>query len=261
MKNILEVEKLTKDFTSPLFFADLIKFNFKRAKPTRALEDISFSLETGKILGVLGPNGAGKTTLLKTIATLMLPDKGRITIGGLKVGENDERIKSLIGLATSEERSFYWRLTGMQNLEFFAALYGLSKEQTKQRIADLFRIFKINYAHKRFDFYSTGMKIKFSLIRALLHNPQILLLDEPTKSLDYNASAEVRNFIKSAARNNTTIIFASHNLEEAQGLCELFLLLNNGRICAFGSISDLRRQVNSPNASLAQIYLKLTQNA
>jgi len=260
MENILEVEKLSKDFIPPLSLVELIKLNFRHRKPVRALEDISFSIKKSAVLGVLGPNGAGKTTLLKIIATLILSDKGKVSVKGYDSGKDDEMIKSLIGLVTTEERSFYWRLTGRQNLELFAALYGLSNKETKSVINRLLKLFKVDYADRRFDSYSTGMKRKFAIIRALLHNPEILLLDEPTKSLDYNSALELRNFIKNQASEGKTIILATHNIEEAANLCGLFMVLNKGRAYGFGTLGELSRE-SGLSASLPEIYLKLTKDA
>jgi len=256
----IEIKQLTKDFIPSLSFRKLLRLDFKHTRPTRALEDISFSLKKGEILGVLGPNGAGKTTLLKIIATLVLPDKGIVIISRNKVGKDDEKIKFLIGLATSEERSFYWRLTGKQNLEFFASLYDLNKRQSESRIQHLLKLFNIDYINKRFDSYSAGMKRNLSIVRALLHNPEILLLDEPTKSLDYNSACQLRNFIKKETQQGRTIICATHNMEEAEDLCNLFLILHKGRIYGLGSLEELRKKINSSSATLSEIYLRLTQN-
>ena len=256
---ILEVEKLTKIFYPALSFTDLAKFNFGRKKPVTALNNISFSLNKGKILGILGPNGAGKTTLLKIISSLIVPDKGEITLGQYTAGKNDNEIKSIIGLASCEERSFYWRLTGNQNLQFFAALYGLNKKQTESRIQELLDIFSIGYQDKRFYSYSTGMKRKFALMRALLHNPEILLLDEPTKSLDYNSACELRKLIKTIANEGKTIIIATHNMNEAQELCDLFMILKKGNIYGLGPLKELSKKTGSQSLGLTDIYLKLTE--
>ena len=258
--NYIEVEQLSKEFIPPLSFSKLLKLDFKHGKPTRSLVDISFSLPKGQVLGILGPNGAGKTTLLKIIATLILPDGGKVIISDNIVGKDDEKIKSLIGLATSEERSFYWRLTGIQNLNFYARLYGLNKSQTVSRIDQLFKLLDVDYADRRFDFYSAGMKRKLALIRALLHNPEILLLDEPTKSLDYNSACQLQNFIKNEAQKGKTIILATHNMEEAENLCNLFMILHQGHIYGLGTLEKLRKNINSSSASLREIYLKLTEN-
>ena len=257
MPSVLEVKSITKDFTAPLSFAQLVKFDFGHRPPTRALEDVSFSLERGKILGILGPNGAGKTTLLKIISTLILPDKGSISVNG---HYREDEIKSSVGLVIEEERSFYWQLTGKQNLEFFAAMYGLDKKTAKDRIDGLFGLFGIDYAEKRFGKYSTGMKRRFALMRGLIHDPQLLLLDEPTRSLDHTTALELRNFIKEklVGREGKTAIFTTHNMNEASDVCDLFIILNKGRIRAMGTQDQLRHQIGERSASMDEIFVKLT---
>jgi len=259
MNCILEVDKLTKDFIPPLSFSKLIKFGFKYRKPTRALEDISFSLKKGQILGILGPNGAGKTTLLKIIATLILPDKGSVIVDSYYLGVDDDKIKSLIGMVSSQERSFYWRLTGRQNLEFFATMYGL--KNPKNKLEELFDLFEIDYQDNRFDSYSTGMKQKFALIRGLLNDPELLLLDEPTKSLDYTTALNLRNFIKEnlVSKKEKTVIFTTHNMDEALDFCDLFMILHKGKLFALGTLDELRTKINNPTASLGEIFVKLTK--
>ncbi|MCP4650963.1 MAG: ABC transporter ATP-binding protein [PVC group bacterium] len=256
--SILTVETITKLFYPAVSFGDIIKHKQKSA--VTALKDVSFSLEPGKITGLLGANGAGKTTLLKTISTLILPDVGRIKIKNYSAGTHDREIKSLLGLASNEERSFYWRLTGKQNLEFFSTLYGLDKQRTKKRIDELFSMFKINYQDKRFDTYSAGMKRKFALIRALLHNPEILLLDEPMKSLDYQSVQSLKQHIKELSNTGKTILLATHNIPEAETLCDIFIILDNGQIQECGTLSQLREKTNLQDASLSDIYQKVTKN-
>jgi ABC-2 type transport system ATP-binding protein len=253
----LEIKNLTKVFIPPLSLGDLARFHFKRTSLT-ALRNISFSLEKGRILGILGPNGSGKTTLLKIIATLILPDEGTVAVGGYRLGEDDKKIKALIGLVTSEERSFYWRLSGLQNLEFFATLYGLSREQITLRIKQHLDLFGITYENKRFDAYSSGMKRKFAIIRALLHKPEIVLFDEPTRSLDYKSFCELQSIIKDIAKREKTVIFATHNLKEAQDLCNIFMILDKGILKGIGTLDELRKEVEDGSASLSEIYLKLT---
>ncbi len=252
---LLEVKNLTKIFNPSRSFFERGETSFKNRQPTVALKDLSFSLKKGRILGIIGPNGAGKTTLLKIISTIIIPDKGTVVINNFSLGIDDEKIKPLIGIASPEERSFYWRLTGRQNLDFYAAMYGLSRESAGSRIAELLDQFKISYADKRFDIYSTGMKKKFSLIRALLHSPRLLLLDEPTKSLDYNCARELRTMIKTIAQQGTTTIIATHDINEAQNLCGLFLIIKKGVNIGYGSLKTLQETSNCASANLSDIYL------
>lgn len=261
MNHILEVDRLTKDFKPPLTNRQFFTLQFIGRKPVRALEDISFSLQKGKILGVLGPNGAGKTTLLKIIATLILPNKGSVTVNGCRVGMDDKKVKSYIGIVLSPERSFYWRLTGRQNLEFFAALYGLSSKETKSRLEELCQLLEVDYQDKRFDLYSSGMQQKFALMRTLIHDPELLLLDEPTKGLDYKTSLNLKKFIKEdlVQKQGKTVLFTTHRMEEAPDFCDQFLILNKGKSYGMGTLEQLRKNTNSPSASFGEIFLKLTE--
>ena len=247
---MLKVIGITKDFTPPLDLRSFLTLNFRRGPAVRALDNVSFSLPQGSVLAVLGPNGAGKTTLLKIIATLILPEKGSVYVDGLRPDQDEDRFKSAIGLVVSSERSFYWRLTGRQNLEYFAAMYGLTGERARARISELFRLFKIDYQDKRFDSYSAGMQQKFGLIRALLHDPKLLLLDEPAKSLDYTAARDFKDFIKDqlVKRQEKTVLFTTHHMDEITGFADLFMVLHKGNISAFGPLP----------ANPAEIFTRLT---
>lgn len=255
MNNAVEVINLSKNF-------NVCGFIRHKRIVTAALSDVSLAVKTGECVAILGPNAAGKTTLLKILSCLILPDKGEVFIGGHPLSSNEVKTKSLVGLVTGEERSFYWRLTGRQNLEFFAALYGLGKNEFKKRADELFTILQLDpqMQHKRFDSYSSGIKQKFALIRALLHNPELLLLDEPFKSLDYNAAIHLKNFIKDdlVQKQKKTVIFTTHHMDEAIDFCDRFLILHKGKIFAFGTLDELRQKIGTPSARLGEIFLKLT---
>ncbi|MFH1507843.1 MAG: ABC transporter ATP-binding protein [Candidatus Omnitrophota bacterium] len=258
----IKIEQLSKSFTCPLSFGNLLCLNLKH-RPVSALKDVSFSLNKGEMLGILGPNGAGKTTLLKIISSLILPDKGAATIGGYCLGRDDAKIKSIIGLVSSAERSFYWRLTGRQNLEFFAVMYGLNRKQIQTKTTELFSLLEIDsaQANKRFDSYSTGMRQKFSLVRALLSEPEILLLDEPSKSLDYKTASDFRNFIKEhlVKQQGKTVVFTTHHMDEALEFGKQFMILDKGKVLALGTLDELRKNIANQQASLAEIFMTLTQ--
>ncbi|MFA6216200.1 MAG: ABC transporter ATP-binding protein [Candidatus Omnitrophota bacterium] len=259
MNPILEVNAITKNFFSPPSFKQLFRGNKKKETPVRALENISFSLKPGEIISLLGPNGAGKTTLLKIIVKLLLPDQGSIIVNGYTSEVNDEKIKSTLGIATSAERSFYARLSGRQNLEFFAALYGLNKKQTKNKIQELGGFFNAHYLDKRFDTYSAGMQQTLGLIRGLMHEPKLLLLDEPTKSLDYISTQHLHGFIRDLSKQyGTAIIMTTHRMDEAAHFAGLIMILDKGRLRAFGSRDEIRKQIAQPHATLEEIFTRLT---
>jgi ABC-2 type transport system ATP-binding protein len=253
MPSILQVNNVCKDFLAASW-SGFRKFRIQ------ALSNVSCQINQGDCLAILGPNGAGKTTLLKIIATLVLPDAGEVWLDHFQLGQDDSKIKSLIGLAASEERSFYWRLTGRQNLELFAALYGLGRKTAQERIKILSTRFQIDFLDKRFDILSTGMQRKMALLRALLHDPKILLLDEPTKSLDYTSARELREFIRQEAGCGRTIVLTTHDIAEAESLAHNFLFLKQGQVLSQGTLDNIRQKQGMRLASLSDLYLELTRH-
>jgi len=227
------------------------------------LSDIHFSIERPQVVGLIGPNGAGKSTLLRVLSSLVLVDSGHISICGYRLdqGSRQERqLKACLGLVTPEERSFYWRLSGRQNLDLFAVLFGLDKETADERIKKLFECFRISNGHQRFDTYSTGIKRKFALMRALLHSPKMVLLDEPTKSLDLQTTTELRRIITGMPAAGQTVLMATHDLGEAQEICDRLLILCHGKLVGQGTLEELRTTAGNPSATLKEIYRGLTQN-
>jgi len=247
----ITIRGLSYSFTAPLQLG-------ARPPKTTALNNINLVLDKEKRVALLGENGAGKTTLLRILATSIIPSRGQVTIGQFTVGKDDTAIKSLTGFAPNDDRSFYWRLTGRQNLAFFAALYGLSPRDIPSKIGSLLSEFRVGYADRRFDTYSTGMKRKFALMRAMLHGPDLLLLDEPTKSLDHSSSQRLRTHIEDRTTQNQTVLIATHDLDEAEHLCDYFIMLHRGHVRDHGSLEDLRRRSKPGASSLKSIYLELT---
>jgi ABC-2 type transport system ATP-binding protein len=236
----ISVDHLSK--TYPIAFLRLKKLLRRKFKPpVEALREISFAINEGEIFGLIGPNGAGKTTLTKIIATLIQPTSGTVVVKGHDTVSDDESVRRNVGLSGAEERSFYWRLTTEQNLLFFARLHGLNGRAAKKRIAELLELMELSeLAGRRFAELSTGNKQRLSVARAMLSNPQVLLLDEPTRSLDPIAAARMRSLIKSLATNNTTIFLTSHNLAEVEELCDRVAIISKGEIRALDSPQNLR---------------------
>ena len=238
----ISISNLSK--TYPVSFPRL-RALFRRPvkSPVEALRHVSFEVYTGEIFGLIGRNGAGKTTLAKIVATLVQPTEGTVAVRGFDSVRDDEHVRRQIGLASAEERSFYWRLTAEQNLLFFARLHGLADREAKRRIQELFARLELEDAsRRRFGELSSGNKQRLSIARALLASPPVLLLDEPTRSLDPLAAARMREMIKSLAEQDppTTILFTSHNLAEVETLCGRVAIISRGRIRAIDTPASLR---------------------
>lgn len=249
----ISIKNLSK--TYPVPFVRLKAFLRRKSKaPVEALRDVSFEVRRGEIFGLIGRNGAGKTTLTKIVATLVQPTSGTVAVNGFDSVKNDELVRMQIGLAGAEERSFYWRLTSEQNLLFFARLYGMKDREANKRIAMLFSQLELGEtARKRFGELSTGNKQRLAVARALLPSPPVLLLDEPTRSLDPLAASKMRTMIKLLSQQSppATILFTSHNLEEVETLCDRVAIISSGEIRAIDSPKNLR-SINS-DAEVARL--------
>ena len=228
--------------------------------PVCALRDLDLTVRRGEILGLIGTNGAGKTTLLKILATLILPTAGHVTVDGHDVAREADRVKAMVGLVTGDERSFYWRLTGRQNLEFFAAFQGLGARAARDRIEHLRRQLGLDGLDRHFGVCSTGMRHRLAIARALLRQPGILLLDEPTRSVDPLAAGGLRRLIQEVlvAQTGCTAVLATHNLEEAEELCDRIAVLHEGRLVGCGTVEELRQRSGRHDTTLAGIFAHLT---
>jgi ABC-2 type transport system ATP-binding protein len=212
-----------------------------------ALKGVSFSVKSGEILGVVGPNGAGKTTLLRILANLLEADSGRIRLCGQELN-GECHLRAKIGYVSNDERSFFWRLTGTQNLEFFARLYGISKVEARKSIKQLLGLFDLEgIADQLFRDYSTGTRKKFAIARALLHQPRILLLDEVTNSLDSASSQSVKSLVRKyvSKKYGCSGVWSTHRFEEIFEICDKVLIIRKGQVKFLGSVSDLRAKYGS----------------
>jgi ABC-2 type transport system ATP-binding protein len=242
-KAVVSVDHISKTYPVPfLRLKKALRRTFK--PPVEAVRDVSFEVREGEIFGLIGPNGAGKTTLTKMIATLIQPTEGNVIVKGLDSVRDDVAVRRNVGLAGAEERSFYWRLTAEQNLLFFARLHGLSGDQAMRRIFELLQMLQLeDSARKRFAELSTGNKQRLAVARAMLADPPVLLLDEPTRSLDPLAAARMRATIKSLAQDETkrvTVFLTSHNLAEVEELCDRVAIISKGEIKALDAPRNLR---------------------
>lgn len=223
----------------------------EKLKKVQALKGVSLEIQTGEIFGLLGPNGAGKTTLIKILATLILPDSGSGSICGYDLFRQSHHVRHMIGLVNTSERSFYWRLTGRQNLDFFATLYDLRGQHAKNRITELLHFVGLqDMADMPFMKYSSGQKQRLAIARALLATPEVLLMDEPTNSLDPIAASEIRKFTKEelVVQQGKTVLWCTHNLKEAEEMCSRLSIIHKGRVIASGSLEYMKSLI-SPESS------------
>lgn len=213
-----------------------------------ALRDVSFAVAPGTLSGLFGPNGAGKSTLIRILATLIIPTGGTAQVLGYDVRRAPAQVRASIGLVSSNENSFYGRLSGQRNLEFFAALQNLDLATARQRAARLLEMFELQTAAGRpFQSYSTGMRQKLNIIRALLHNPPVLFLDEPTKGMDIATSERVHRLLRQelVERQGKTILLTTHDLDEMETLCDQVAILEQGALRAVGAPADLIKQASA----------------
>lgn len=213
-------------------FTSLVKAPFTSVR-VPALVDVTLEAAEGEVLGLVGRNGAGKTTLMEILATLLLPDTGSALLRGRDVVAEAASVRSLIGYAPSNSDTLYARLTGVANLRFFAWLRGVDPARIDSRIDELFELVGLRRAQdERFERYSDGMKARLSLARALLADPPVLLLDEPTRSLDPLLQREIRCFMRDTLAKGLgkTLLLVTHSLEEAASVCDRVVILDEGRV-------------------------------
>jgi ABC-2 type transport system ATP-binding protein len=243
--NAIEAERLTKRFRLLNSYRDLLRYPGRQ--PTKlAVDEMTFTVERGELFGLLGENGAGKTTLIRMLSTTLLPTSGRAVVAGYDVVAEPHRVRRLIGLVTGDERSFYWRLTGRQNLVFFATLYHLPRREMQPRIDVVLGTLGIKqYADRPFNTYSSGTRQKFAIARGLLTDPQLLFLDEPTRSLDPMAADDLRRYISEhiVGELGRTVLLATHTLAEAESICSRVGIVRHGRLVAIGSMDELRMRM------------------
>ncbi len=224
-QNAIVVENIGRTYTSS-------KGVFKRTHNTiTALNDVSLSVPHGELFGLLGPNGAGKTTLTKILTTILLPTSGRAEVLGLDVAKDFAKLRPRIGIIFGGERGLYWRLSGQENMEYFASLYKVPPAVAKERIPQLLkRVGLSGRENERVEGYSRGMKQRLHIARGLIHDPDILFLDEPTIGLDPVAARDLRLVIRELQAAGKTIFLTSHYMFEMDELCDRVAVLKKGKI-------------------------------
>ena len=236
-------------------FLDVIRNSRKRNVLT-TLSGVNLRVKEGEVLGLLGPNGAGKSTLIKILCTLILPTVGEAYVNGYNVVKEGQQARSSIGFITTDERSFYWRLSGRENLQFFATLHNMPQSQVKARVEELLDVVHLkNRADEPFLNYSAGMKQRMAIARGLLNDPKVLFMDEPTRSLDPGAAKSLRDFIKDhiVTERGKTVLISTHQLDEAEQLCDTIAILDEGRIKVQGSPGELKKSL-SESSTLGDVF-------
>ena len=238
---MLVVERVEKSFPATTSMSTWLRSG-GRIPRRRVLHGIDFSIARGELFGLLGPNGAGKTSLLKMLASLSIPDSGRIILDGVDIVRHPREAKRRIGLCTAEERSFYFRLTGRQNLAFFGALVGLRGRTLHRRVDDVAELVDLSDAlDQSFHGYSSGMRQRLTVARALLADPEVLFFDEPTRAVDPVHAEGLRRLIRDELvdRQGKTVVLATNLLNEAWALCDRIAVIDGGTVIAIGPPQSL----------------------
>jgi sodium transport system ATP-binding protein len=239
----IQVQNLTKTFRDP-----------KRGE-VRAVDRVSFDVGRGEIFGLLGPNGAGKTTTLRLLATLLKPTEGTAVLGGCDVVRDSAKVREQIGFLAGET-GLYARLTPREILTFFGKMNGLGGAALTRRVGEMIQRFDISkFADTRTDKLSTGMKQKTSIARTMLHDPPILILDEPTAGLDVPSARNIEQAVLEAKRAGKSIIYSTHFMEEAEFLCDRIAVISDGKIKITGTMEDLRNATGKQR--LREIFVQL----
>ncbi len=235
MKNVIEVNDLVREFST-------------RGRPAKlAVEGISFEVKAGEIFGLLGPNGAGKTTTIKMLATLLTPTSGSARVLGYDVTDDRTvmQLRKRINVVSGGDRGLYYRLSAKQNLEFFADLYGIPKREQPEMCRRLLGLVGLsNAADIKVEDFSRGMKQRLHIARALVNDPELLFMDEPTIGLDPEISRSMRSMIKGLSKSGKTIILTTHYMYEAEELCDRMVILSHGKIVGQGTVGEIKDMVS-----------------
>jgi sodium transport system ATP-binding protein len=219
-------------------------FRDRKRGRIRAVDHVSFQCQPGQVYGLLGANGAGKTTALRLLSTILEPTEGTARVAGYDITREPQKVRANVGFL-STATALYGRLTARETVEYFGRLNGLNGERLKQRSEELFELLEIGeFADRRCDGLSTGMRQKVSIARTLVHDPPVMIFDEPTLGLDVMTSRTIVGFIRNCRDQGKTVIFSTHVMSEAEKLCDTIAIMHDGRILAEGTLAELRREKN-----------------
>lgn len=216
----------------------------KRLVP--ALVDVDLNVQAGEIYGLLGPNGAGKSTLIKILTTLLLPSSGQAWVNGFNILKEENKVRASVGCMLMGERGLYWKLTGRENLEYFGALYHLSAKDRKLRATEIIELLGMqDLADRSVETYSSGQKMKLAFGKTLINDAPLLVLDEPTNTLDVPSASELRAIVRRLNEQGKTIIYTTHIMSEAETLCDRVAIIDHGRLLAEGTVPELKAAMQS----------------
>jgi sodium transport system ATP-binding protein len=242
----VDVDSLVKEYRDP------------EGKPFHAVDGLTFRARTGIVFGLLGPNGAGKTTALRMLSTLIPATSGEARLGGYSITREPAEVRRHIGFLTGST-GLYPRLTAREVVRYFARMYGMPKDAVEDRIDRLFEELRIDFPNKRCGALSTGMMQRVSIARAIVHDPPILILDEPTTGLDVLASKDIVEFIMRSRDAGKCVIFSTHIMSEAERLCDDIAIIHRGRIVAAGTVDQLRRETGE--SKVEDVFLAVLARA
>jgi ABC-2 type transport system ATP-binding protein len=247
--NAIEVKKLRRVYKTT------IGLIHRKVKEVVAVDEISFDVHTGELFGILGPNGAGKTTTVKMLTTLLIPTSGTASVLGMDVVKDAEGIRPRIGFIYGGDRGLYLRLSGLDNLRYFSTLYYVDPAISKKRIPELIEMVGLEGREKeKVEGYSRGMRQRLHIARALLHDPEVLFLDEPTIGLDPVGARELRTAVLNLQSAKKTILLTTHYMFEADALCQRIAVINQGRIVALDTPEKLKQTVSDLSVVEIEIF-------
>ena len=226
-----------------------------------AVNGLNLSVDKGEVFGFIGPNGAGKTTTIKMMGGVLEPTSGTVTIAGFDMQEQPENAKRKIGFIP-DRPYLYEKLTGMEFLKFTADLYGVGQNGFHKKAKKNLEMFSLaDWCNELIESYSHGMKQRLIMAAALLHDPEVIIVDEPMVGLDPAAIIMVKNLFRQLAEKGASVFMSTHTLKVAEDICDRIGIINKGKLIASGTTSDLQREANVTSADLEQVFLNLTNNA
>lgn len=238
--NAVQVNNLSK-----IYFSKQRQGLFKATtREVEALKNVSLEIKEGEMFGLLGPNGAGKTTLIKCLTTLLLPTSGQAWVNGYHLTKEDNAIRATVGCMLMGERGLYWKLTGRENLIFFGALYHLPPAERQRRADEIIKLLHLEeIADRTVETYSSGQKMKLAFGKALINDAPLLILDEPTNTLDLPSARELRAIVRQLNEQGKSVIYTTHIMAEAETLCERLAIIDRGQVIALGTVAELKESL------------------